>query len=164
MKYDWMGEASCAGVLDSSYSYPSKVKEKKHMPVLLKFAEDYCQSCSVKSECLDSASEDDLAYTVRGGQIPSLNANYTPKNKSEESKRNRIRDYELDDETYEKFVAFVKRGVCKNSHVIQDFSDLVLKKRRDSRGLRQYPYCVHCQRTTWRRLYHKRAERATMAA
>jgi hypothetical protein len=40
------------------------------LPVLKKFISTYCESCPVTSECLSTASEDDLHHTIRGGRLP----------------------------------------------------------------------------------------------
>ncbi len=40
------------------------------LPFLKQFIHDYCEVCPVVEDCLTTATEDDLYYTVRAGRLP----------------------------------------------------------------------------------------------
>lgn len=76
----WTEQAACVGqshlfdVVDQINKDKKRVLGKwdSYDPVKFQQARDVCATCPVFLECLESATEEDLKWTVRAGRIPSI--------------------------------------------------------------------------------------------
>lgn len=64
---------ACYGRSDLTWFYET-------MPDIpnLEIARELCTECPIKADCLSSAEPDDLAFSIRGGLMPTLSLGVTP--------------------------------------------------------------------------------------
>jgi len=86
--YHWTMDSACQGV----HPDESTCGGHTQLPILQKFIETYCSQCPVAQECLDASLFergdsyiDDLAWTVRGGYLPTNQPVKSPGRPSKDS-------------------------------------------------------------------------------
>src|SRR5882757_4022014 len=65
---EWQDHAACSGVDPALFDVDGRKSAEREAKILK--ALSFCNECPVSGECREAASPEDLAYTVRGGQVP----------------------------------------------------------------------------------------------
>lgn len=127
---DWRSKAACrgqAGALDvpDNFTVADRVQVKIN-------AERLCTNCPVKTECYDTADQDDMKHTVRGGRIPlSMQGTYH---------RGRPPVYnEAEIALLEKYIS---SGSCRKGHDLKSIDDAHLKP---TAGGKVHASCRFCR-------------------
>lgn len=106
---EWQDDAACSGVDPALFDVEGRPGSERDFQITK--AKSICNGCPVRAACVESASESDLYYTVRGGRDPGMTTG------AKVPKYNKIA-VQVEKKTGRKPVStsFKKQEVCAKGH------------------------------------------------